>query len=303
MEVKKNMKEKLKKLYKTRFEMHSISNPLLYFIIFSIDYTLYIKYLLSNLKKFKYLKATKYIKNTMKEQNAFVFANGPSLNKINLEKVKNYQKQFGYKLICVNSFIGKFSSKIIPDYYVLSDPVYFGYSEELISKERQEELKIDLKIIEEHNITVFVPLQFLDRFNLKTQVYYFNDFELKWFNNNIVDITKPRSYLSMTAYKALAISTFLGFKNIYISGFDNNWFKSIEADKDNIIYYLNEHAVDQACSGKHIVPKREAENIGSLLNSHSYLFLDLYKFPKNIINLDSESLVDAFSKENNLDVI
>lgn len=296
------MKNKLRELYKKRNEPYNISNPLLYFFIFFVDYALYIRYLLKNLKNHKYMKATRLLQNTMKDQNAFVFANGPSLNKLDLKKVKAYQQNLGYKIICVNSFLGKFSSQIIPDYYVISDPVYFGYNEDLLKEGRLEELKADLQLIEQYNITVFIPLAFQDRVNLKTNVYYFNDFELKWFNNNVTDITKPRAYLSMTAYKALAISTFLGFKNIYISGFDNNWFKSIEVDKENNMYYKNEHAINQACSGKHMVPKKESENIGSLLNSHSTLFLDLYKFPKNIINLDGESLLDAFTKESELDL-
>ncbi|MGJ0353774.1 6-hydroxymethylpterin diphosphokinase MptE-like protein [Aliarcobacter cryaerophilus] len=262
------------------------------------------KYNIMNYKLNKELLNTKKLHNTMFKTNAFVFANGPSLSKIDLEKIKNLQKNEDYKVFCVNSFIRSFDQVIIPDYYILSDPVYFGEDIDLLKPGRYEELQEDLEKIEKYKITLFIPVQFkafVDKKKIDTKIYYFNDYEFFW-SNNVVDILKPRSYLSMTAYKAIAIASYLGFNKIYICGFDNNWFKTIEVDENNSLFYYNNHASLQACSGKHFVKPNEARNIGNLLYQHSFLFNNLYNFPKNIINLDKESLTDAFVKKHNLDV-
>ena len=141
---------------------------------------------------------------------------------------------------------------MIPDFYVLSDPVYFGLDQELHTEETLKEIKIDLELIEKNNVTLFIPLKFKNKLNIKTNVYYFNDIELRRFNKNIIDITRPRNYLTMTAYKALSVACYLGFKKIYIAGFDNDYFKAIKVDKENRIYYKEEHYIEQWSSGKRL---------------------------------------------------
>ncbi|GIU70248.1 MAG: hypothetical protein KatS3mg002_1484 [Candidatus Woesearchaeota archaeon] len=204
-------------------------------------------------------------------------------------------------MICVNSYITSGNEEIVlPDIYVLSDPAFFGYTQN-ITKEREKEIKKAIEKLNRLNILCFIPVEFRKR-NILKNVLYFEDFEYRW-SKNVMDITKPRSYLSMTAYKALAISIYLGFQKIYICGFDNDWFKSIEVNEQNEIYYLNNHFVNQADSGLKKVDRYEANNLGELLYAHSFLFLDFYKFPRDrIINLDKSGLIDAFTKEHNLDV-
>lgn len=252
----------------------------------------------------KELNKTKKVQNLYKEFNAFVFANGPSLNKLDFRKVREFQERMKYKLICINSFVSHTDILEIlkPDIYVLSDPAFFGYYD-LISEERKKEIITNIKTLDDLNVTIFAPIQFYNRLKIKNQIYYFNDVEFRWWNKNITNITKPRSYLSMTGYKALSIACFLGFKKIYIAGFDNNWFKSLQVNNNNEIFYANQHFKKQADSTIVKVKEFEAQNIGELLFSQSFLFNDLYKFPKEkIINLDPDSLTDAFSKEHNLDV-
>tara|TARA_B110000259_G_scaffold79434_1_gene93036 strand:+ start:6242 stop:7159 length:918 start_codon:yes stop_codon:yes gene_type:complete len=299
------MISKLKKFHEENLYSNS-SGPLSYVLLLTLDLFFFIKYSIKTLIISKHFKDTKALKDSFKNKNAFVLANGPSLKKIDLEKIKQRQKEFKSKVICVNSFIGKLNSKLIPDFYVLSDPVYFGLDQELHTEETLKEIKIDLELIEKNNITLFIPLKFKNKLNIKTNVYYFNDIELRRFNKNIIDITRPRGYLSMTAYKALSVACYLGFKKIYIAGFDNDYFKTIEVDKENRIYYKEEHYIEQGSSGKHLFSSSEglkqnqntqSENLGKLLLSLSYLFSDLDKFPKNIINLNEESLIDSFKKE------
>jgi hypothetical protein len=295
------MISKLKKFHEDNLYSNS-SSPLSYVLLLTLGLFFFTKYSIKTLIISKHFKDTKALKDSFKNKNAFVLANGPSLKKIDLEKIKQRQKEFKSKVICVNSFIGKLNSKLIPDFYVLSDPLYFGLDQELSTEETLKEIKRDLELIEKNNVTLFIPLKFKNKLNIKTNVYYFNDIELRRFNKNIIDITRPRGYLSVTAYKALSVACYLGFKKIYIAGFDNDYFKTFEVDKKNKLFFKDNHAYNQK-TAKFKINESEAKNMGELLILHSKLFSDLYRFPKNIINLDHESLVDAFEKSNKFSLI
>jgi hypothetical protein len=246
----------------------------------------------------------------MNHTSAFVFANGPSLKKLDFLKIKKYQEE-GFKIFCVNSFIADGTDLIfIPDYYVLSDPAFFGFFNELYeihgkeADKRVEEIKKNINALKKYkNIEIFIPIQFHGKLDMPNEIFYFNDIEYRWFNKNVSNILFPRFYLSMTAYKALSIASFMGFKKVYICGFDNDYFKHITVDAENDLYYLNDHFKEQEDSKIIKVTCNEALNIAELLHGFSSLFEDLYKFPKDrIVNFDSESLLDAFNKKHDLDV-
>jgi hypothetical protein len=307
--LKNNIKRKYKPYYKRTFSFNLFD----YMVYFLLDHYLLIKQLyliLSSKNKIKELKKTSLLRNAMNHTNAFVFANGPSLKKLDFFKVKKYQEE-GFKIFCVNSFIGDGTGLIfIPDYYVLSDPAFFGFFNELyeiLDKEadkRIEEIKNNINALKNNkDIKLFVPIQFYRKLDMDNEIFYFNDIEYRWFNKNVSNIIYPRAYLSMTAYKALAIACFMGFEKIYICGFDNDYFKNITVDIENNLYYTNMHFKEQGDSKIRKVTHSEASNIAELLLDFSSLFEDLYKFPKDrIINLDKESLVDAFSKKHDLDI-
>jgi len=299
------MLDNIKFFYRNN-QYNNLLNPFSYILLVGIDFMFFVKNRINAFLISKHFHDTKKLKNSFKNKSAFVLANGPSLKKINLAAIKKRQEDHGDKVICINSFINKLSSKLIPDFYVVTDPVYFGLDQDNHNEITLKEVQNDLKLIEKYKIPTFIPVKFKDNINIKTKFYYFNDVEQRRFNSNVIDITKPRSYLSMTAYKSLSIACYLGFKEIYIAGFDNDYFKTIEVDKENRVYYSEEHYVNQGSSGKRLFStseglkqnqNTESENLGKLLLSLSYLFSDLDKFPKNIINLNEESLVNSFKKE------
>lgn len=234
------------------------------------------------------LKKTKELKNTKKGQKCFVFANGPSMNLLDAKKIEQYQKA-GFDIICVNSYlISDIADTVVPNYYVLSDPLsFFGDTQ-----------KKYINRLNDLNIPVFIPAQFIN--NSPKHYYIFNDVENR-FTSNINPI-KPRGYLSMTAYKALAIACYLGYDTIFICGFDNDYFKTFSVDENNDIYYIDKHYYDTGHKSK--IGPNKGEGLGNLLWQHHLLFKNLELFKKyNIINLNKNSLVDAFSKKHDLDVL
>ena len=83
-------------------------------------------YILHILPQRSELKITKELKNTQTKKKCFVFANGPSMNLLDVKKIEQYQKA-GFDVICINSYItSDMANTVVPNYYVLSDPDSFG---------------------------------------------------------------------------------------------------------------------------------------------------------------------------------
>jgi len=105
----------------------------------------------------------------------------------------------------------------------------------------------------------------------------------------------------MTAYKALAIACYLGYETIYICGFDNDYFKMVSVDENNVTYYYNKHFYDKGNKLKAVSSR--GNTISDLFWDHHLLFKQLELFnTHNIINLNKKGLVDAFSKKHNLNL-
>ena len=264
------------------------------FATYALSVGYYIIYILPQCNE---LKITKKLKNTKKGKNCFVFANGSSMNLLDIKKIEHYQKT-GFDVICVNSHIlSDIADTVVPNYYVLSAPIAFGVPNDLIPDEVMDAQKKIIEKLNNLNIPVFIPAQFTN--NSLKHYYIFNDLENR-FTRNIKPI-KPRSYLSMTAYKALAIACYLGYDTIFICGFDNDYFKTFSVDENNDIYYIDTHYYDAGLKSK--IRPNKGKGLGNLLWEHHLLFKGMELFNHhNIINLNKNSLVDAFSKSHNLDV-
>ena len=250
-----------------------------------------------------YFEKTKRLKNSHQDDYAFVFANGPSLKKIDPKKVAELQKKNFY-VFAVNSYIkSEFASIVNPNYYVLSDPAYFESESKLVGEERRKEVKKDYESVLQKKISLFIPSRYINNNNYDL-VYAFNDSQ-NIFGNNITNPIKPRGYLSMTAYKALALACFMGFKKIYICGFDNNYVQNLRVNESNEMFYTDHHFYNNEnySSRVHKINDSVSKTVGELLYYHHFLFIHLEKFSSfPIINLDINSLVDSFNKKHELDI-
>ena len=228
----------------------------------------------------------------------FVFANGPSMNLLDSKKILKYQ-QSGFDVICMNSYIiSDMAKMIIPDYYVLSDPASFFASNRLISDDVMETQEKQNKVLNELNIPLFMPAEY-SNLNLFKNYYIFYNFGNRF--KSYVNPLKPRGYPTTTAHKALTIACYLGYDEIYICGFDHDFIKNILVDENNNPYFLINHYYDPEIKTK--ITHETGKNVSILLWEQHQLFKNLERFKKyNIINLDKNGLVDAFSKKHNLDI-
>lgn len=273
-----------------------------------LTYYLYTKlrlcaeYFIFTLPNFFALRKTKKLKDTKKGRNAFVFANGPSVNKLDPQKINDLQRHKGYDVFAGNSYINSdFASIVAPDYYIFSDPAHFGKIRDGMDIKRIKECTSDSQRIKDLDIPVFVPHRYYKYASYK-KMYLFNDsFDI--FSNHTKNIMKRRPYFSMTLYKALSIACYMGYDNIYICGFDNDFFKTITVDKNNTAFFENNYFYNADKNMDNKIHEPLFQSVSEVLLWMHLCFIGLKKFDREpIINLDESSLVDCFSKKHNLDV-
>lgn len=249
---------------------------------------------LKNLKKLSSdeknaIKKTKSHEKTKQDKISLVIGNGPSLKKIDWERVTIDQPEIWV--------VNHFYRNVIPDklpvsYYVLSDPDFFNFE--------NSEIKSEVLIFARSKNCILILPHWAQIFENSIQKYglealFFDDRELCSWTNNIKP-TKPRGYLSLTAYKALAFALFLGYEVTYILGIDNTEFVNYASDDKNRILIRGNHSYEDSAKYQDLT-EHFLDGMSSALLSYSHSFGDLHNFKGNIVNLDKDSLITCFAKQ------
>lgn len=240
------------------------------------------------------LAKTSELEGTERGRTALVIALGPSAGVLDVEKVGELQSQ-DLAVFAINSYWHSPLSSVIPDYYTLADPAYFDPS--CPSWRAAEGAWLYLQAHPE--ITLFIPAHLEPPVPLTNPVRYFNMFGAEGWSRNVLP-TRPRAYIGMTAYSALAIACFLGFDQIKIIGFDTSFHKFVELNKDRqLVIRRNFHA--------HAEHDEENEfklfdQTAGLMEETARMFHDFHLFDRYPIeNLDPATLVDAFPIAKDID--
>lgn len=246
------------------------------------------------------MKKLKALKNSRIGKSALVLGNGPSLDLLKYENIDTSKTD----VFVVNEFyLSQISTKVRPNFYVLSDNASFSDSEtgSLFSMTGLTEyLRVNqcaLLLPHTVNHELFKPIK---------EKIYFNDKNGPWLSKNI-NPTRPRGYVSVTLYKALALALYFGYDRVYILGLDNTEFHAYSGnEKNEIIHSRNSYAKETMSENKDDgrTMKEFTSGIAGRMNSYAHLFGDLQKFNKgNVINLYRKSLVDAFSKKSDSNLV
>jgi len=224
--------------------------------------------------------------------NALIIGNGPSQGLLCTDQLNRFTSSGGETFVLNYWFLNKDLENHIPTWVVFSDPKTFTQSNEI-----RDDL---LENLNRNSVTkILVPVSMkkdLENLNIKNfhqRVFFFVDTELSITKN--INPLLPRSYITMTLYKALAWAVFLKYEKIGIIGMDNTYPRNIFNDRNNRLLRLEIHSqvdckvLDQS--------NLYGEGVASALDRLTKLFWDLRKFPvNNIFNLDPYSLTDRFVK-------
>lgn len=229
-----------------------------------------------------------------KNSSALLIANGPSAKKLNLSEVRKYKNLGELEVFGVNFSILDPNYEDIIDYLVLSDPGMHPNSDS------SRAIQLWKRIQDQNRIKIITPSSwhpFLKQTICKSSgCLHFKDSSLEGFTLNI-DPTKPRGYVSLTAYKALAVAIFFKYQRIFVIGLDNSMFRNIAVNEKNELTQFSNHGIG-------IYPS--SENLSSYFNEGIFdYFYDLSEafrslkfcfgqFP--ITNLGLNSEVDCFPK-------
>jgi hypothetical protein len=231
-------------------------------------------------------------------RNALIVANGPSVGMLDIERLDAQRKKNKIDIFCMNNYlVGNLADKIKPDYYVLTDPTYFGIREnwqlQYDDQIRDEKFVIDELI--RLQIPTLIPIEFKNHADGINQIY-FNGFSHPNFKN-IDNPLLPIGVYPLSAMRALAICVYMGYGTISIIGYDHSNFKNINLNISNEISEGSDHFYHNKSE---IIkyPKEVYKNISSYFKEYSRIFEVYYKFSKyKIYNLNLNGFIDAFEKK------
>lgn len=245
----------------------------------------------------RWLLSTYKLSQVYSSKSVIVCANGPSQGLLDKDMLA-LAKSRGSHLVAINFFLENKTFYLVkPDIVVISDWATWRDdidTGDLDVARKRKELRSFLKCNEK--IKIFCPSRLANEIACyvgSERVYGFSDSELIGWSRNINPLF-PRGYHSQTAYKALALSLWLGYKTIYCIGFDNTYPREVFCDIDNRIMERSTHA----CTQPYVrVLENCYENMGEYLNCIAENFHSLSVFPTDsIVNLDEYSLTDRFRK-------
>lgn len=242
----------------------------------------------------KNLWAEKKSRNTKGNVAALVLANGPSLNKLNIKTLASLQQAGQLEVFGVNFFpLGEVGLRVKLNFLTLSDPETKPSHQSLANKRLWNHVRSEPKL------KLICPTSWskeLSGASLPNKIFYFDDRSLEGWSRNISPL-RPRGYITMTAFKALAFAVHLGYDSVFLLGFDNDMFRGVEVDGKNRIIENPWHSIGTDGG-------REAKELkleGGLSDyfyvvSKSFQDLRLFSRIKTVTNLDPSSLVDCFEK-------
>lgn len=242
--------------------------------------------------------------HTASGEELVILGNGPSLN----DTIANHGDFLkSHKLLAVNfaANTGEFSV-LLPDYYVLADPLFFNGT----ALENVQKLWNRLNAVE-HRMTLCIPAKYknkslpLNNSNIKTVYYNLTpvegfDFIENWAYSTGLGMPRPRNVLIPSIMLALR----LGFKKIYIAGADHSWTKTISVDDDNNVVSIQPHFYKENEKEEQRIRKDYMNYpLHQIMHSFyvafkSYHTIERYaqKTGAKILNITPGSFIDAFER-------
>jgi len=223
---------------------------------------------------------------------ALVIANGHSTSNLDPHKMSKAIKG-GLDVFALNSFLlSDLARQITPSHYILSDGAHHPDVESDLSSAVWNVLDAhpEIQLITPHGWYPTLRAR-------RPSTIYFNDCGLEGWTKNISPL-RPRGYISLTAYKALALAIHLGYERIHIIGFDNSNYLNYQVDESGRIFYGGDTHFYSADSPVTDASDMYPQGMADCLFDFSLCLLDLERCFGHapIYNLDLGSNTRAFTK-------
>jgi len=232
------------------------------------------------------------LKDIHTDKRCFIIGLGASINKQDLTLLKDEI------VIGVSSLFNHKDLKLIqPNYYVLS-PVF----EYHLKYTKKENFITWLRAMDEtldDSVIMFMHIgdkKYIEEYNIFLNKKIYWDQYIAWDGGDINDISLDSiPNISSVSESALSIALYLGFKDIYMLGFDHSWY-------EGVYHYFDDKKVHQYFEKNQFDIKKE-HNFDSefQMRAHANIFKKykkLYQMKYNIYNAnaDHNTYVDTFPK-------
>jgi hypothetical protein len=237
------------------------------------------------------LSTLKSLERSAVGKEVLVIASGPSAARVNTRAVAKAQREGTLVVIATNYFLSSsLATTITPDYLVWSDSVFHPSKAPSNVSWAELESRPSLKVMVPWTWRHKIPAQLKERF------LFFDDDTLETWSRNISPV-RPRGYQGTTGVKAVSLGIHLGAQRINVIGLDLSYFKNFSVDEHNRVLRNPTHlaGTDSGTQNlSHNTVAGLADALYSTANQFYYLRTLFAGYP--IVNLDPDSLVDAFDK-------
>ena len=268
----------------------------------------------SIMSSFKILLISKFNLKLPQTKNTkcIVLANGTSLNSI---YESNKSIFAGNDCIVSNKFAeSQLLDEIKPIYYVMLDP-YMMSSKSFDTNYTFEKLKNKVNL----KMCLLVPFHFRNEIRLKTlgtnkniEVRFFNYTYYKGFNTvgnwfYRKNLACPRALSVINSALYLGIN--IGYKEIFLVGADQNWFKRIKVNDQNILMSALDHFYDQSNEVQYKPYFKGGDEKNKTVKISEFFWIQMKTFEGydnirkyadyskcNIYNASIDSYIDSFEK-------
>jgi hypothetical protein len=239
------------------------------------------------------LKVTKNLKNTKKNKPIVLFATGPGADKTMNLFAKNKKYSDLYEIAVVNWFYKSiFAKEIKPNYYFISDPVFFSSNND------------GLRDYLTQNEKTILTIPFTSKIDgLKNNINYINTLTYFKKRKNINPL-KANLFPSSVVIHAITYLNYLGYYPIYVSGLDVSYNRSFMVNeinelilKKNELYgkHIKDHDFERPInlSNREITPR----NMSEVLINDAIMLNDLKKLSSlGVVNIGGDFTNDSFPR-------
>ncbi|MBU1145213.1 MAG: DUF115 domain-containing protein [Firmicutes bacterium] len=230
----------------------------------------------------KYLKRNKILKDSHQGERCFIVLNGPSINNYDLSKLSQEYT------ICTNYFYQtEYYNKINPNYYCAVDSSFFN-----IKRNPEQELHVKNIINLNSQCKCFFNIGYMKNFELQENVYLTYSKHMPnngYISNNLSKLSS--NFISVSLY-AMNLAIYLGFKNIYILGYDFEPGKLSHFYKENSLEQKIKNNLENSISKDEVCGRYWQYSVAQYQNY--YMRKHAEKRKVEIYNLNLNSNVRSF---------
>ncbi len=234
------------------------------------------------------------LENSEKKNRCFILGTGSSIKSQNLKLLEN-ETVIGVSGLFMNNDI----NIINPKYYVL--PPVFKYHQEYAKEESYVKWLKDMeKILNKDTIYFLSDLDkpYLDKYNIFEDKKIILKKYIPYSESDILKEIKLSEFpnIHSVSESAIQIALYLGFKEIFLIGFDHDWFNGlyVHFNGKDYLKYLSTNKKDFTTAIKKIDSEFQMKRHASIFNKYK----KLYNLKENIYNANANasSYVDVFPK-------